>query len=101
MRDQYPGNVITDPLNNSALQFKTSIFPNLRDPIRRPDQQLFVPWDKYNYRTIPSVKIDHNFGTRSKLSGYWSNTRITANTMCDGFTDISPLRHASFRTSAR
>ena len=92
MRDQYPGNVITDPLNSSALAIQNKYIPLPAGP-QKDDltNNYLVPWRKYNFRTIPSVKIDHNFGSRSKLSGYWSKTHITANTMCDGFTDISPI----------
>jgi hypothetical protein len=46
-----------------------------------------VPWPSTNYRTIPSVKLDHNFGPRTKISGYWSMTRVTAldqTPFCDG-----------------
>jgi hypothetical protein len=92
MRDQYPGNVITDTLNSSALAIQNKYIPEPAGPYKNDlTNNYLVPWEKYNYRTIPSVKIDHNFGTRSKLSGFWSDTHITANTMCDGFTDISPI----------
>ncbi len=33
-----------------------------------------VPWAMPKTYTIPSVKVDHNFGSRSKLSVYWSST---------------------------
>jgi hypothetical protein len=91
MRDPYPGNVITDPLNSSALAIQ-KLIPEPAGPYKNDlTNNYLVPWQKYNFRTIPSVKIDHNFGVRSKLSGYWSTTHITANTMCDGFTAISPI----------
>jgi hypothetical protein len=34
------------------------------------------PWISPNIRTIPSFKINHNLSTRSKLSFFWSATRI-------------------------
>jgi hypothetical protein len=91
MRDPYPGNKITDPLNSSALAIQ-KLIPEPAGPYKDDlTNNYLVPWDRYNYRTIPSVKIDHNFGARSKLSGYWSATRITANTMGDGFMPVSPI----------
>jgi len=92
MRDPYPGNVITDSLNASALALQNKYIPLPSGPFKNDlTNNYLVPWNKYNYRTIPSVKIDHNFGVRSKLSGYWSTTRITANNQCDPFTDVSPV----------
>jgi hypothetical protein len=92
MRDQYPGNVITDTLNSSALAIQNKYIPLPAGPYKNDlTNNYLVPWEKYNFRTIPSVKIDHNFGARSKLSGFWSATHITANTMCDGFTPVSPI----------
>ncbi len=92
MRDQYPGNVITDPLNSSALAIQNKYIPEPAGTYKdNLTNNYRVPFEKYNNRTIPSVKIDHNFGTRSKISGYWSNTRITANNMCDAFADVSPI----------
>ena len=91
MRDPYPGNKITDPFNSSALAIQ-KMLPEPAGPYKDDlTNNYLVPFEKYNYRTIPSVKIDHNFGSRSKLSGYWSSTRITANTMCDGFYDVGPF----------
>ena len=92
MRDQYAGNVITDPLNKSALAIQEKYVPKPAGPYKNDlTNNYLVPWEKYNFRTIPSVKIDHNIGERSKISGYWSATRITANTMCDPFTAVSPI----------
>jgi hypothetical protein len=91
-RDPYPGNVITDTLNASALAIQDKYIPKPAGPFKNDlTNNYLVPWQKYNFRTIPSVKIDHNFGARHKLSGYWSTTHITANTMCDPFTDVSPI----------
>jgi hypothetical protein len=92
MREPYPGNVITDTLNASALAIQNKYIPEPAGPTKNDlTNNYLVPWEKYNFRTIPSVKIDHSFGTRSKLSGYWSTTHITANTTCDPFTAISPI----------
>jgi hypothetical protein len=92
MRDQYPGNVITDPLNKSALAIQEKYVPEPAGPYKdNLTNNYLVPWEKYNFRTIPSVKIDHSIGLRSKLSGYWSTTHITANTTCDPFTAVSPI----------
>ena len=102
MRDPYPGNVITDTLNASALAIQNKYIPLPAGPFKNDlINNYLVPWQKYNFRTIPSVKIDHNFGARSKLSGYWSTTRITANTSATLLPTLVPLRHASFRSSAR
>ncbi len=59
------------------------------------------PWDSSNIRTIPSVKIDHNLSARSKLSFYWSTTRLTALNpypFCDGiFSPVSSCRNSNGR----
>lgn len=34
------------------------------------------PWDSPNIRTIPALKINHNLSNRTKLSFFWSATRI-------------------------
>jgi hypothetical protein len=34
------------------------------------------PWTSPNIRTIPSLKVDHNLSSRSKLAFYWSSTHI-------------------------
>jgi hypothetical protein len=91
MRDAYPGNVITDPLNSTALAIQ-KLIPEPAGPYKNDlvDNYL-VPWEKYNYRAIPSVKIDHNFGTRSKLSGYWSQARYDSNVQnCDSLYLTTP-----------
>ncbi len=92
MRDPYPGNVITDPFNSAALAIQNRI-PEPAGPYKDDlTNNYLVPWEKYNYRAIPSVKIDHNFGTRSKLSGYWAGIRNDANqTDCDALYAISPI----------
>jgi hypothetical protein len=94
MREPYPDNKITDPLNSAALAIQ-KLIPEPAGPFKNDlTNNYLVPWEKYNYRTIPSVKIDHSFGTRSKLSGFWSTTRITANNQaCDGFGIISPITY--------
>lgn len=49
-----------------------------------------VPSTRFNNRTIPSVKIDQDFGSRSKLSGYWSMTRMRSDASgCDAFYTLA------------
>ncbi len=100
MRDPYPGNVITDPLNSSALAMQ-ELIPEPAGPYKNDlTGNYVVPWEKYNYRTLPSVKIDHNFGTRSKLSGYWSQARYDTNSInCDSLYLISPTTACTISTT--
>ncbi|MBP1608507.1 MAG: TonB-dependent receptor [Acidobacteria bacterium] len=92
MRDPYPNNVLTDPFDSVALAIQNNYIPEPAGPYKdNLTDNYLVPWDKYNYRTIPSVKIDHNFGTRSKLSGYWAAVRNSSNQIdCDALYLISP-----------
>ena len=61
-----------------------------------------VPWPSTNIRTIPSLKVDHNLGARSKLSFYWSMTKLDAidqTPFCDGFpTAVSGCRNSYGRS---
>jgi hypothetical protein len=71
VRDPFPGNIIPrDRLDPVALKI-TALIP----PANRPDQVL-VNWDQsfksYTDEPVPSIKIDHNFGTRGKLSFFYS-----------------------------
>jgi hypothetical protein len=77
------------PINPVAKKIQ-DMFPPPTGPYK--DDLLnnyLVPWNKYNNRTIPSVKIDHSFGSRSKISGYWSMTRMRSIASgCDAFSDL-------------
>jgi hypothetical protein len=68
--DPFPGNIIPmNRLNPVALKIQ-SYFPQptLNQQINNFAQTCATPDD----RTLPSFKIDQNFGTKSKLSFYWS-----------------------------
>ncbi len=84
---QYQGILNTiDPARFDPVAVK------IQDLIPKPTNSnltnnYLVPWPSSNIRTIPSIKVDHNFGPRSKLSVYWSMTRLTAldqTPFCDG-----------------
>jgi hypothetical protein len=101
-------------------QFQYQGIPNMIDPgrfdpvavkiqnlIPKPTSadivnNYLVPWSSSNNRTIPSVKIDHNFSPRSKLSFYWSTTRLTAlnqTPFCDGIqSPVSGCRNSYGRS---
>lgn len=82
VRDPFPNNVIpTSMLDPVALK--------IQDLIPKADsQELLNNWDpripNQKFQSIPSVKIDHNFSDRSKLSGYWSLQDTTQITGPDG-----------------
>ncbi|MDP9169099.1 MAG: carboxypeptidase-like regulatory domain-containing protein, partial [Acidobacteriota bacterium] len=66
----FPGNIIpANRLNATALKIQALFpLPTLNQPLNNFAQTCATP----DNRTLPSFKIDQNFGTRSKLSFYWS-----------------------------
>ncbi len=60
------------------------------------------PFKSSQNRSIPSVKIDHNFSSRSKISGFWSLTTLEGLNnppFCDGFaTAVSSCRNSIGRS---
>jgi hypothetical protein len=82
VRDPFPNNIIpTSLLDPVALKIQ-ALIPS-------PDNgELLNNWDpripNRRFQSIPSVKIDHNFSDRSKLSGYWSLEDTTQITGADG-----------------
>ncbi len=68
--DPFPGNIIPmNRLSPVALKMQSYIpLPTLNQNLNNYAQTCATPDD----RTLPSFKIDQNFGTRSKLSFYWS-----------------------------
>lgn len=68
--DPFPGNIIPmNRLNPVALKMQSYIpLPTLNQNLNNFQQTCSTPDD----RTLPSFKIDQNFGTKSKLSFYWS-----------------------------
>lgn len=82
VRDPFPNNVIpTSILDPVALK--------IQDLIPKADNaELLNNWDpripNQRFQQIPSVKIDHSFSDRSKLSGYWSVQNTTQITGADG-----------------
>ncbi len=82
VRDPFPNNVIpTALLDPVALKIQAMI-PS-------PDNgELTFNWDpripNRRFQQIPSVKIDHNFSPKSKLSGYWAVENTEQITGADG-----------------
>ncbi len=82
VRDPFPNNIIpTSLLDPVALKIQ-ALIPN-------PDNgELQNNWDpripNQKFQSIPSVKIDHSFSDRSKISGYWSLEDTTQITGPDG-----------------
>ncbi len=76
VRDPFPDNTIpTDRYDSVAAKIQALIpEPTNSNLINN----YLVPWESPNIRTIPAVKVDQNVGNRSKLSFYWSSTRIDA-----------------------
>jgi hypothetical protein len=82
VRDPFPNNIIpTSLLDPVALK--------VQDLIPKADNgELLNNWDpripNMRFQQIPSVKIDHSFSDKSKLSGYWSLEDTTQITGADG-----------------
>jgi hypothetical protein len=68
--DPFPGNIIPQArLNPVALKIQSLIpAPTLNQLLNNFAQTCGTP----DTRTLPTFKIDQNFGTKSKLSFYWS-----------------------------
>lgn len=68
----FPGNIIpTARLDPSAVRL-LSLIP--RPTSAGLVNNYNVPYPTDRYTAIPAVKIDHNIGSRAKISGYWSRT---------------------------
>jgi len=82
VRDPFPNNVIpTALLDPVALKIQALIpSPDNGEPLNNWDPRI----PNRRFQSIPSVKIDHNFSDRSKLSGYWSLEDTTQITGADG-----------------
>ena len=100
-------NAIYDPRTTRVVngQVVRDPFPEQRHPARacstrsrcgsrrsfpRPDNgELLNNWspaiDNHRYQMIPTVKIDHNIGAATRLSGYWSAQFTDQITAPDGF----------------
>lgn len=82
IRDPFPNNVIpTELLDPVALKIQ-ALIPG-------PDNGLLQNnWDPHipnqRFQSIPSLKIDHSFSDKSKLSGYWSVQNTQQVTGADG-----------------
>lgn len=68
--DPFPGNIIPQSrLNPISLKIQALIpSPQLNQQLLNWQQTCVTP----EHRDLPSFKIDQNFGTKSKLSFYWS-----------------------------
>src|SRR5262245_50925369 len=82
IRDSFPNNIIPlGRLDPVALK--------IQELIPKPDNgELINNWDPRTsnpkFQTIPSVKIDHLFSPKTKLSGYWSVENTEQITAADG-----------------
>ncbi|MEO8100323.1 MAG: TonB-dependent receptor [Acidobacteriota bacterium] len=43
-----------------------------------PNGNYQVPWVSHRVSNLPSLKLDHNIGSKGHLSGYWQSTGTTA-----------------------
>ncbi|HKX29893.1 MAG TPA: TonB-dependent receptor [Blastocatellia bacterium] len=82
IRDPFPNNVIPESLLDPVALKIQSLIP-------APDNGNVVQnWDPRTdngrFQSIPSLKIDHSFNDRTKLSGYWSVQNTTQVTAADG-----------------
>jgi Carboxypeptidase regulatory-like domain/TonB dependent receptor len=82
VRDPFPNNVIPEGrLDPVALKIQ-ALIPGT------DNGGVVNNWDPRTsngrFQSIPSLKIDHNFNDRSKLSGYWSVQNTSQITQADG-----------------
>jgi hypothetical protein len=89
-RDPFTNNQIPSTRFNSVAKKIQDMLPPPTGPYATDlTNNYLLPSTRFNNRTIPSVKIDHSFGTRSKLSGYWSTTRMRSTASgCDAFSNL-------------
>ena len=83
--------IVRDPFQNNVIPISLldPVALRIQDMIPRADNnELLNNWDpripNQRFQQIPSVKIDHSFNERSKLSGYWSLEDTTQITGADG-----------------
>jgi outer membrane receptor protein involved in Fe transport len=82
MRDPFEGNIIpTDRFDSVAAAIQDLIPAPTETSLTNNYQANLV---NPNNKTIPSVKVDHNFGNNIKLSGYWSFAKHSQRTFLDG-----------------
>jgi hypothetical protein len=76
VRDPFPGNTIPkDRMDAVALKVQSLLpLPSRAGLINNYINPF--PSDRITY--IPAVKLDHNIGTRAKLSYYWSQTKTSS-----------------------
>jgi hypothetical protein len=73
VRDAYPNNTIPqDRMDPVALKIQSLIPAANRTGLTN---NAILPYRSTRTTYIPSVKIDHSFNTKGKLSYYWSRTR--------------------------
>jgi hypothetical protein len=73
VRDGYPNNTIPqDRMDPVALKIQSLIPAANRTGLTN---NAILPYRSTRTTYIPSVKIDHSFNTKGKLSYYWSRTR--------------------------
>ena len=99
VRLQFPGNQIPvarfDP---SAVKLQNLIpLPNVGTPATLTNNYIH-PFPSNRVTPIPSLKLDHSFSSKFKISGYWSSTRTEVKyapggfALSEGFPDeITPL----------
>src|SRR5262245_57172526 len=82
VRDPFPNNVIPKELLDPVALKIQALIPSA------DNNELTNNWDpripNQKFQQIPSVKIDHNINSNSKLSGYWSVQDTTQFTGPDG-----------------
>ena len=78
VEDPFPGNVIpTAQLDKVALNIQ-KVIPTANVAGVGNSLNYLPTYPSTRHTTIPAVKIDHNLGSRAKLSFYWSFTHTDA-----------------------
>jgi hypothetical protein len=93
-RDVFSGNVIPSSRFDPVAAKIQSLIPAAINPglINNFEQRF----DFRKIQDIPSIKIDHNFQTKGKLSFYWSRMRTDKDNGQDGLPDPVSARRDQF-----
>lgn len=82
VRDPFTNNIIPQGLIDPVSAKVQGLIPNA------DNNELVNNWDPHipneRFQQIPSVKIDHSFSSKSKISGYWSLQDTNQVTAADG-----------------
>jgi hypothetical protein len=93
-RDPFPGNIIPKNRFDPTAVKILSYIPPAQNQALINNYTLSAKFSKV--QAIPSIKIDHNFSDRSKISGYYAQQRTDKDVGQDGIPDPISSRRSLF-----